>query len=278
MRKIKIVADSSANITRLDGVEFACAPLKIITAKAEFIDDDLLSVSEMVRFFDSYKGTSKTSCPNVNDWLTAFADADDVICVTITGGLSGSYNSACAAKKIYEEEHPDRRVFVLDSLSAGAEITLMVEKLRELVLNGVVYEEICDQIKSYAKQTGLIFMLKSLKNFAANGRVSPLVAKIVGVVGICVVGRASDEGTLEPTHKCRGEARALETLVSDLESYGLSTGKVQIGHCENESGANALKELIEKKFPRARVTVASMGGLCCYYAEKGGLLVGFEKA
>ena len=196
--------------------------------------------------------------------------------LTITGGLSGSYNSACAAKHLYEIEHKGRRVFVLDSRSAGPEIGLVVEKLREYVLAGKSFEDICREITEYLSHTGLIFMLKSLKNFANNGRVSPLVAKIVGVVGICVVGRADEKGTLEPTHKCRGEAKSLETLVEDLGAHGFSGGRVKIGHCMNETAAQELKAKILKKYPQAEVAVETMGGLCCYYAEKGGLLVGFE--
>ena len=117
-RKIKIVADSSANILELDKVEFASAPLKIITDKREFADTEELDVQEMISYLCTNSGKSKTSCPNPNDWLEAFGDADDIFCVTITSGLSGSYNSACVAKKIYEENNKDKRVFVIDSLSA----------------------------------------------------------------------------------------------------------------------------------------------------------------
>ena len=110
-----------------------------------------------------------------------FGDAEDVFCVAITSGLSGSYNTACIAKEMYEAEHPGRRVFVIDSLSAGPELTLIVEKLEEMISEGKSYEEICTYIPEYQKKTGLLFMLESLNNFAANGRVSPAVAKIAGV-------------------------------------------------------------------------------------------------
>ena len=133
MRKIRIVADSSADIFTLEGVDFSYAPMKIITAEREFEDNGDLDVREMVEFFDKYKGRSQTSCPNPGDWLEAFGDADDIVCVTITSGLSGSYNSACSAKQIYEAEHDGRRVFVLDTLSAGPEMTLAVMKLREYI-------------------------------------------------------------------------------------------------------------------------------------------------
>ncbi len=278
MRKIKIVADSSSDLFDLKHVEFASAPMKIITAEKEFTDDETLDVVEMVDFLSKYNGKSKSSCPNTSDWIEAFADADDIFCVTITSGLSGSYNSACAAKKIYESENEGKRVFVIDTLSAGPEISLVIEKLEEYIVNAVPYETICDQITQYLKKTGLIFMLKSLKTFANNGRVSPLAAKLVGIAGICIVGKASTEGTLEPMHKCRGELRSLETLVSELESEGFRAGKISIGHCQNEAAALQLKDLILKKFGNVSIEIHKFRGLCSFYAEKGGVLVGFEKA
>ena len=277
MRTVKIVADSSANVLMLEKIAFAAAPLKIITDTREFVDDAALDVDAMVSWFDSYKGRSKTSCPNPSDWLDAFGDADEVYCVTITSGLSGSYNSACIAKEMYEVKYPGKRVFVIDSLSAGPELTLLVEKLEELIVAGKSFEEICGYMPEYQKKTGLLFMLESLNNFAANGRVSPAVARIAGVLGIRLVGKASDTGTLEPTDKSRGEAKSLHAIVKHLKESGLKTGKVQLAHCQNESAANALKNMIETEFPGATVKIGINLGLCSFYAEKGGLLVGFEK-
>ena len=277
MRNVKIVADSSANILKLQSIPFAAAPLKVITAQREFADDRALDVAAMVSWFDSYKGKSKTSCPNPADWLEAFADADEVYCVTITSGLSGSYNSACIAKQMYEAEHPGKRVCVIDSLSAGPELVLIIEKLEELIGQELPYDEICRKIEAYKEMTGLTFMLESLKNFAANGRVSPAVAKIAGVLGIRIVGKASDRGTLEPTNKCRGEGKSLDAILSHLKANGLSGGKVRIAHCMNENAARTLCQSILAEFPRADVQIHSCRGLCSYYAEKGGLLVGFEK-
>ena len=277
MSNMKIVADSSANLMELKTVPFDAAPLKIITAEREFVDDRDLDLEEMIRFFRSYKGRSQTSCPNPEDWLTAFGDGENIFCVTITSGLSGSYNAACIARDMYESEHPGRRVFVIDSLSAGPELTLIVEKLEELIGAGMSYEEICAYIPEYQKKTGLLFMLESLNNFAANGRVSPAVAKIAGVLGIRIVGKASDKGTLEPTDKSRGEAKSLNAILKHLKENGLQTGKVILAHCLNESAANTLKNMIETALPEVTVTITKNLGLCSYYAEKGGLLVGFEK-
>ena len=277
MRKIKIVADSSADVLNLEEVAFDAAPLKIITDEIEFVDDSTLDVSGMVKWFDSYKGKSKTSCPNSSDWLEAFGDADEVYCVTITSGLSGSYNAACVAKQMYEESNTGKQVCVIDSLSAGPELVLIIEKLVEYIKQDLSFEDICKKIQAYQQQTGLLFILASLKNFAANGRVSPAVAKIAGVLGIRIVGKASEAGTLEPVNKCRGEEKSLSALLSALIESGLKKGKVQIAHCENETAAHKLKDMILTALPHTTVNIHPCRGLCSYYAEKGGLLVGYEK-
>lgn len=274
---MKIVSDSSSDVTSLKGVDFACAPLKIITSKKEYIDNEKLDVEGMVSDLLSNTEKTSTACPSVADWLDAFGDAEYIFCVTITSGLSGSYNSAEIAKKDYEEAHPGRKVCVIDSLSAGPELRLIIEKLSELIEEGKDFESIQKEIKEYQKHTGLIFMLESLKNLANNGRVSKLVASAAGILGIRLLGKASDEGTLEPLSKKPGERRALPSLRDLLKSLGYCGGKVRISHCLNEGGAKKLKELILEEFSKAQVEIYKARGLCSFYAEKGGLLVGFEK-
>jgi fatty acid-binding protein DegV len=79
-------------------------------------------------------------------------------------------------------------------------------------------------------------------------------------------------------HKCRGERRSLETMVSSLAAEGFKSGRVSIGHCQNEEGAYQLKRLILEKYPDAVVDVHRLKGLCSFYAEMGGILIGFEKS
>ena len=275
--KIRIVADSSANLQTTEDHSIVSVPLKIRTDNKEYIDDETLDTKVMAEELAEYRGRSGSSCPGVGEWLDAFGDADWVFGITITSNLSGSYNSAMVAKETYEAEHPNRRVFVMDSLSAGPEITMTVWRLEEMLASGMEYEEVCREITEYQKQTGLVFMLRSLKNFANNGRVSPIIAKLVGLAGICIVGRASDVGTLEPAHKCRGEARSLDALVADMETRGWKKGRVSIGYCNNESAAQRLKEMLCQKSKDAVVEIHPLRGLCSFYAENGGLLVGFEK-
>lgn len=277
IESVKIVADSSANLMALSEIAFSPAPLKIITSEKEYTDNASIDVAAMVDELAHYKGRSSSSCPNCEDWLNAFGESQYIFCATITSGLSGSYNSAMMAKQAYESEHPDRRVYVLDSLSAGPEITLAVEKMQGLILQGLEFDDIANEIENYKARTGLLFSLESMKNFANNGRVSPIVAKAAGLLGIRIVGKASDEGTLQPLHKCRGEERALKTIIDELQAHGLKNGRVIIAHTFNLTAAERLKSMIAEQLGTTDIKITENLGLCSFYAEKGGLLVGFEK-
>lgn len=271
----KIVTDSSANL-RGSSAHFASVPLKIITSEREFVDDDALDTVEMISYLETYKGKSSTACPCVADWLAAFGEADSVFCFTITSTLSGSYNAARLAKEDYEAAHPERRVYLVDTLSTGGEMKLLIERTEQLLAQGTapaaVYEDLCE----YQKKTHLIFALQSLNNLANNGRVNPLIAKISGALGMRIIGRASDHGDLETLSKCRGEKKALEKIVHHMREMNFNGGAVRIDHCLNSPAAAQLKELIEASYPDAEVTIGETGGLCSFYAEKGGMMLGFE--
>ena len=274
--KIKIVSDSSANTQALEGVDFASVPLKIIVGDREFVDDAALDVPEMLSALREYKGKTSSACPSVAEWLSAFGDADMVFGTTITGKLSGSYNAASIAAREYMEVHPDRKVFIIDSLSTGPEVRLLVEKLRELVAAGLGFEEICEEIKGYHARTHLLFSLESLSNFVKNGRVNPALAAIAGILGIRIVGTASEIGDLQPLHKSRGEKRAIRQLYESMLEMGYKGGKVWIDHSYNPDGAEKLRDMIKASFPQCELKVGCNRGLCCYYAEEGAVLLGFE--
>ena len=274
----KIVADSSSNVFELPGVDYAHVPLKILNQGREYVDVPGLDVFDMLETMKTSREGSSTSCPNVYEWKEAFGDADAVFAVTITSNLSGSYAAARAAAEDWMEEKPGRRASVIDTLSVGPEAHLVLEKLEELMAQGLGFEEIDARVREYLKTTRLCFSLESIENLARNGRCSMAVAKLVGVMGIRIVGRASGEGTLQQLHKCRGEKKALQAVFEEMLERGYCGGKVRIDHCLNLKAAMALKEMIREHFPDSCVKVGTCMGLCSYYAEHGGFLVGYEGA
>lgn len=271
----RIVADSSANLSA-DGAELASVPLMITAGSRSFVDDETLDVRDMMAFLAAHKGRSTTACPGPGDWLAAFGEAEEVVCVTITSGLSGACNAARIAAEDYERLHPGRRVLVVDTLSTGPEMELVVERLRLLHEQGRTLDEMAEEIARYRKSTHLVFVLRSMRSLVNNGRVSPAVATLAGLMNIRLVGIASKEGTLQLVRKCRGEKRTLEGLLSVMEEHGYAGGRVRIAHCENPEAAQALMEGIHARFPEAEVSVRLTRGLCSYYAEQGGILIGYE--
>ncbi len=272
---IRIVSDSSANL--LDGTspEFASVPLKISTGERDFIDNAQLDLEDMLAHLRQYRGKSGTSCPSVAEWLDRFDGADWIFAITITSKLSGSYQSACIAAQTYQEQNPDAKVFVIDSLSTGPEMVLLIEKLQELIGQGLDFDQICTAIGEYQAHTHLIFSLQSVDNLSKNGRIPVPIAKAVSLLGLRIVGSALD-GKLHPMHKCRGEKRAIAQLWQSAEEMGFQGGKVRISHTQNPEGAQAFAALVRERYPDCDITITCNRGLCCFYAEQGGLIIGFS--
>ena len=275
---IRLVAESSPNPIQDPTLEVHFAPLKMMVGDREFIDNATLDIDEFLAAMESHRGKTFTACPSVNDWLDAFRGADTVLGVSITSSLSGSYNSGRVAAEEYENANPGAKVFLMDTLSTGPEMVLILEKYRELAEAGASFEEIVERAKAYSKTTHLVFSLESLENLAKNGRVSPIIAKAAGLLGIRVIGRASQEGTLEPLHKARGEKKALRQIYASMEDLGYRGGKVRITHTRNQAAAGQLRDMLLAAFPGADVTISDNGGLCACYSERGGIMVGFETA
>ena len=274
--KRKIVADSSCDMWELNGVDFAVAPMTISTDNKHYVDNQELDVHLMSEELAKYKGVSHTACPSVGSWLDCYEGYDEVFVVTLTGAMSGTYNSAMTAKGIYEEENENVKVHVFDSLSTGPEMRLLIEKLKEMIEEDLPFEEIVEKGQDYLNHSRLFFALKSLHNFAMNGRVSKAVASAIGVLNISIFATASEEGTIQQISKCRGEKKVVKSMIEHLENAGYHGGKVRISHADNLKLAHNVRDKILELYPHADIIVYPMGGLCTYYAEIGGLLVGCE--
>ena len=170
MNQFRIVADSSCDLLTLDGADFVSVPLSIRTDAEEFYDDANLDVDAMVSMLRDTKGRSYSACPNIADWESAFGESGNVIAFTITSALSGSYNAACVAKKNCEERNPARRIYVVDSLSAGPEIALLIERALYELRSHADFDKACEALNTYQAHTHLLFALESMHNLAQNGR------------------------------------------------------------------------------------------------------------
>lgn len=273
---IRFAADSSCDLPGIPGMEISFVPMIISTDERSFTDNAHLNITEMLDYLASYRGRSYTACPSVDGWMTTFEGADEIYALTITSGLSGSYNAAMAAKQLYLHDHPDAKIAVFDSLSTGPELLLILEMLKKLTDEGLPFAEVESQIREYQEHLRLFFSLQSLHNLSQNGRVSKVAAAAVGVLGIRIVGTASPEGTLAQLGKCRGDRKAIPELMSHMTEAGYQGGKVRITHVENPELAEKYAAAFREKWPDADIAISLSGGLCSYYAERGAVLIGIE--
>ena len=271
----KMVSDSSSNVLTMDSPHYASVPMKVRGDK-EYVDDAALNLAEMVEGLKNHKGKSGSACPSVGEWLEAFGDADMIFCTTMSKGLSGSYNSACQAAKTYMEENPGKQVCVFNTLSAGPQQAFLNERVMELAEQGLDFEEIKEKALEYYRNTHILFCLESMMNLARNGRVPMAIAKIGGMLGIRVCGDVK-AGMITPVHKPRGVKKATQTLVDMMTERGFYDGaQLRIAHCFGEQQAKDLAEATLAKFPNAKITIEPTTALCSFYAEAGGLMIGFE--
>lgn len=273
---VRIVADSSADLLALDGISFASVPLTVHAGDRVFVDDATCDIEEMTSFLRSYKGKTSSACPSLHAWQEAFGDADEIYCVTISSAMSGTYNSACLAAREHMAHHPNCRIHVFDTLNAGPGCRQTVEKIAACIRRGFSFEETVAVVSSYRDKTNLVFSLASVHNFVANGRVSPAVGAIVGILGIRVVGKASVAGEFAVLNKARGDHKAVQAIAHQMLAQGWDGTTVYIHHCMNLSMAQELRDLLLTHFPAANIEIAPLRGLCSYYAEAGGVLVAYE--
>ena len=272
--KTKIVVDSASSLYALKGVDFACVPLKIITDDAEYLDDGTLDAVGMARTLRTYKGKTSTSCPNVSDWLAAYEGADEVYAITITGTLSGSYNAAMAAREMVLEEHPEKKIFVLDTLSCSGALAGAAELANKLIGEDQTFDDICFALKKFADSTHILFALASFDNLAKNGRVNRVVGFIAGRLNMRVLGRRTPDGKIDFYFKTRGETRVLAKILEQMDEDKYDgVHPVLISECGNQNAAQLLHHGIEAKWPGAPVKIVPCSGLCSFYAQDQGIII-----
>ena len=274
-----IVSDTSCDLHSLDGGEglfdFATIPFTIRIGDREYIDDENMSVEEMLTANENHAEMAQTSCPSPEDWREKLAPEGPALAFTISAALSGSYNSACTAKQMLEEENPDKEIAVIDSKSTGPGVAMLVLRARELILQGKPFREIVAALNQQVKRMNTIFALASYHNLIKAGRVNRLIGFIAGHLGFWGIGIGSDEGEIAIRGKARGDRNMIRFLTEEMKKIGAAGKEVFISHCQNEKCALALKEQIEEAFRGIRVTLLATRGLDSFYAERRGLIVGF---
>lgn len=285
-----LIADSSCNlrgyVPSAPDCSFAIAPLKIEIAGQEYIDDEYLDVDDLNRRVAEEKSASGSACPSAGEWAELFRSADNVIAITISSNLSGSYEAALMGRTIVMDEHvrdhagsiEGKNIQVLDSKAAGGPLEVAILLIdRYLTDNPTTsFEQVVKYAQQIIEHSQVLFSLSSYENLVKNGRMPKLVGSVASSLSIRMLGTASPQGTIKVVAPTRGDKKTDRKIIECMAADGFHGGMVYIDHVDNAKGASHLRDAIINTWPTAEVHIIPCGGLCSYYAEQTGLIVGYE--
>ena len=198
--------------------------------------------------------TSQVSIGEYVDFFRKIFDEEkDILHLTLSSGISGSYNSACIAAEQVKEEYPNRKIYVVDSLAASSGYGLLVDTLADRKDAGESIDELYAWVCENKKKLQHWFFTSDLTFFIRGGRVSKAAGFFGGMLGICPLLNVDYEGRLTAREKVRTKKKVIQRIVQKMEENaegGLAySGKCYICQSECMDDAKAVAMLVESRFP-----------------------------
>lgn len=201
---------------------------------------------------------AKTSQVSAGDYMAHFERflkaGKDVLHVTLSSGISGTYNSACAARDQLAEKYPERKLVVVDSLAASSGYGLLMDKLADLRDAGMGIDELAAWAEEHKLELNHWFFSSDLTFFIRGGRISKAAGLVGGMLKICPVMDVEVDGSLAVREKIRTKgkamARVLDIMRERAEGGADYAGKCFISQSDCEDDAREVARRIEDAFPK----------------------------
>ncbi len=276
---IKILADSCCDLNDelKEKYNIDIVPLKIFVNKKEFVDDENLDTEKLLESMKEDNDSPKTASPSPNLFVEKFKKAEESFVVTLSSKLSGTFQNANLAKKMFLEEANDKFVHIFDSLSASVGETMVSIKIGELIEEGLEKNKIVDKINRYISEMETMFVLDSLDNLIKAGRLNKVKGRLASMLNIKPIMEDDGKGNIELLKKARGSKRALKKLVKLIDEKGVDLEEKIIGiaHCNALEKAEILKKEIEEKYNFKDIILVETAGISTVYADEGGIVIAF---
>lgn len=254
---------------------FERVPLAIEVGSWKIMDDEDFDQKVFLQKVRETEECPKSACPSPDRYCRAFeTDADDIIVVTLSSKLSGSYNSALLGKKLYEEEHGKKNIYICDSESACGGETQYLLKAMELEEAGLSFEEVVKGLEEFREGMRTWFVLDSLEHLRKNGRLSnwkAFVATTLNIKPICY----GDHGAIIQKAQGIGMKKTLmkmsEMIRRDVKDPEKRT--LIVSHCNCPERARVVKEQMLAGIEFGKSMILDTTGIGSLYAQDGGIVV-----
>lgn len=235
------------------------------------LPDDLGETTPFDKFYQLLREgadakTSQVSIQEYLDFFTPFLEqGKDIVHVSLSSGISATYNSARNAANIAMERFPERRIYVVDSLAASSGYGLLMDAVADQRDKGLSAEELAAWIKAERLRVNHWFFSSDLSFFVKGGRISKTAAVFGGLLEICPLMNVDHLGRLVPRYKVRTKKRVMRQTVdkmAELAENGTEySGKCYISQSDCYEDARQVADLIEARFPKlnGKVEINSIG-------------------
>lgn len=275
----RIIGDSCTDLPEQlkKNEHFKLVPLTLIVEDFPIVDNSSFDQADFLRRVKESPNSPKSACPSPEDYMKEFEYDGDIYVITLSSNLSGSYNSADLAKRLYQEEHPNKKIEIIDSRSASVGQTLIAMKIQELNEKGHTFENIVNAVRTFRDNLKTKFVLESLETLRKNGRLTNLQAIICSALNIKPVMGATTEGTICKLDQARGIVKALITMAKAIEHDVIKPQEriLGIAHCNNFERALFVKEEILKRVPFKDCFIVDTAGVSSLYANEGGIITAY---
>lgn len=275
----KIIGDSCTDLTeemRKDG-HFHIVSLTLQVGEDSIVDDGTFNQARFLKLVSESPVAPKSSCPSPDAYMELFKGEEDIYVVTLSSNLSGSFNSAEVARKLYLEENPHKNIEIINSCSASVGQTLIALKIQEYAGMGLSFKEITERVRKFRESLSTKFVLENLDTLRKSGRLTGLKAIISSVLNIKPVMYGTPEGTINKLDQARGIQKALGIMVDSVEKDVKNPEEriFAIAHCNNLERAEFVREEILKKVSFKDCIIVDTAGVSTMYAGDGGIIISY---
>ena len=273
----RIIIDSCGDLTPEMKADphIVSVPLTLQVGDDVIIDDETFDQLDFLKKVAACETCPKSACPSPDAFLKVCEDADRVYIVTLSAELSGSYNSALLAARMYEDENPGKRCHVFKSCSASVGETLIGMQIQELENMNASFEEVVVGTEAYIEQQHTYFVLDNLETLRKNGRLSRIKAFVASALKIKPIMGSTPEGTITQLDQTRGSSKALK-LMTSIAMKDIRPGTIRraaVAHCNCESRARLVADELKKQLVIPEVYVIPAAGVTSMYANDGGVVL-----
>ena len=281
MKEYQIFTDATSDLNEdLETVKII--PMNVEIGDKEYVygPKGNISCSEFYGLQKQGKYAS-TSQINVLEYEKYFEEAlkegKDVLYISFSSGMSGTYQTACLCKNELEESYPDNRIICIDSLCAAVGEGLLIKKVDKKKREGMSMDELVDWVENNKMHLCHWFTVDNFDHLKHGGRVSAVAATLGNTLNIKPLLRVDEEGKLRVVKKIRGRHKAMVAQVECIvKTWSPEISKsVVIGHGDDLKAAEELKEYVENKLPDAEIYISDIGPIIGAHTGPGVMVLAF---